>query len=182
MNEKILDAVMDYMEENHISAYDETSGKGLVRHILIRYGFTSKEIMVCLVVNGTKLPKVERLIEKLERIPGMTSISLNVNREKTNVILGREVKTLWGQEYITDKIGNVSYQISPLSFYQVNPVQTKKLYEKALEYADLKEMRRSGICTAGLELFLCFWRRRRNRCMAWKSCRQRSRMLRKMPG
>ena len=138
VNEKILDAVMDYMEENHISAYDETSGKGLVRHILIRYGFTSKEIMVCLVVNGTKLPEVERLIEKLERIPGMTSISLNVNREKTNVILGREVKTLWGQEYITDKIGNVSYQISPLSFYQVNPVQTKKLYEKALEYADLK--------------------------------------------
>ena len=138
MNEKILDAVMDYMEENHISAYDETSGKGLVRHILIRYGFTGKEIMVCLVVNGTKLPEVERLIEKLEKISGMTSISLNVNREKTNVILGREVKTLWGQEYITDKIGNVSYQISPLSFYQVNPVQTKKLYEKALEYADLK--------------------------------------------
>lgn len=138
VNEKILDIIMEYMTRNHISAYDEAKGKGLVRHVLIRSGFTSGELMVCLVINGTKLPYSEQLVKELTKIPGMTSISININREKTNVILGREVKVLWGQEYITDSIGSVSYQISPLSFYQVNPVQTKKLYEKALEFADLK--------------------------------------------
>lgn len=138
VNEKILDIIMEYMTRNHISAYDEAKGKGLVRHVLIRSGFTSGELMVCLVINGTKLPYSEQLVKELTKIPGMTSISININREKTNVILGREVKVFWGQEYITDSIGSVSYQISPLSFYQVNPVQTKKLYEKALEFADLK--------------------------------------------
>lgn len=138
VNEKILDIIMEYMTRNHISAYDEAKGKGLVRHVLIRSGFISGELMVCLVINGTKLPYSEQLVKELTKIPGMTSISININREKTNVILGREVKVLWGQEYITDSIGSVSYQISPLSFYQVNPVQTKKLYEKALEFADLK--------------------------------------------
>lgn len=137
VNEKILDIVLDYMEKYHVAAYDEVSGKGLVRHVLIRYGFRSKEIMVCLVVNGNKIPKQDKLVEELVKIPGMTSITLNVNRERTNVILGREVKLLWGQMYITDDIGDVSYQISPLSFYQVNPVQTEKLYRKALEYAGL---------------------------------------------
>lgn len=138
VNEKILDIILKYMTRNHISAYDEEKGKGLVRHVLIRSGFTSGELMVCLVINGTKIPYSEQLVEELTKIPGMTSISININREKTNVILGREVKVLWGQEYITDSIGSVSYQISPLSFYQVNPVQTRKLYEKALEFADLK--------------------------------------------
>ncbi|NCB92142.1 MAG: 23S rRNA (uracil(1939)-C(5))-methyltransferase RlmD [Clostridia bacterium] len=137
INEKILDIVLDHMKENHITAYDEAKGKGLVRHILIRYGFQSKEIMVCIVVNGNRLPEAEKLTDELRKIPGMTSITLNINRERTNVILGKEIKLLWGQNYITDKIGNVSYQISPLSFYQVNPVQTQKLYEKALEYAFL---------------------------------------------
>lgn len=137
VNEQILDIVMDYMEQNGVTAYDEASGQGLVRHVLIRYGFRSKEIMVCLVINGTKLPMAEKLVEELVKLPGMTSITLNVNRERTNVILGKEVKVLWGQGYITDQIGDVSYQISPLSFYQVNPVQTKKLYEKALEFAQL---------------------------------------------
>ena len=136
-NEKILDIVVDYMEKYHVSAYDESSGKGLVRHVLIRYGFHSKEIMVCLVVNGNRLPASEHLVEELRKIPGMTSITMNVNRERTNVILGREVKLLWGQTYITDTIGNIKYQISPLSFYQVNPVQTEKLYGKALEFAGL---------------------------------------------
>lgn len=137
VNEQILDIVIRHMEENHISAYDESTGKGLVRHVLIRYGFTSKEIMVCIVVNGTSLPAFQKLVEKLCEIEGMTSISLNVNRERTNVILGREVKVLWGRGYIEDYIGDIKYQISPLSFYQVNPVQTKKLYELALEYAGL---------------------------------------------
>ena len=138
VNEKILNIVLDYMEKNRVSAYDEENHKGLVRHVLIRYGFQSKEIMVCLVVNGTNLPAIHKLVSSLREIEGMTSISLNVNREKTNVILGEEVKVLWGQGYITDTIGNVAYQISPLSFYQVNPVQTEKLYGKALEFAGLE--------------------------------------------
>ena len=137
VNEKILDIVLDYMKKYHVAAYDEVSGKGLVRHVLIRYGFRSKEIMVCLVVNGNRIPRFDKLVEELVKIPGMTSITLNVNRERTNVILGSEVKLLWGQMYITDGIGDVSYQISPLSFYQVNPVQTERLYGKALEYAGL---------------------------------------------
>lgn len=137
INEKILDIVLAYMEKYHVAAYDEESGKGLVRHVLIRYGFRSKELMVCLVINGSKIPAQDKLVEELVKIPGMTSITLNVNRERTNVILGRDVKLLWGQMYITDDIGEVSYQISPLSFYQVNPVQTEKLYGKALEYAGL---------------------------------------------
>ena len=138
VNEQILNLVLAHMEAYDIPAYDETTGKGLVRHVLIRYGFQSKEIMVCLVVNGSRIPGTEDLIAKLREIPGMTSISLNINREKTNVILGRKGKLLWGQEYITDTIGPIAYQISPQSFYQVNPVQTQKLYEKALEYAGLE--------------------------------------------
>ncbi len=137
VNEEILNIVMDYMKEYQISPYDEKTGKGLVRHILIRYGFQSKQIMVCLVVNGKHLPKAEMLVEQLIQLPGMTSITLNVNKEHTNVILGREIKTLWGQNTITDSIGEVNYQISPLSFYQVNPIQTEKLYGKVLEYAQL---------------------------------------------
>jgi len=93
--------------------------------------------MVCLVINGTKLPHAEALVESLRQIPGMTSITFSVNKEKTNVIMGNEIRLLWGQTYITDSIGNVKYQISPLSFYQVNPIQTEKLYGQALEYAGL---------------------------------------------
>ena len=137
-NREILDIVIAHMEQYDIDPYDEVTGKGLVRHVLIRYGFTTKEIMVCLVCNGAQIPYVEELCETLSHIPGMTSISLNINREKTNVILGNKVKTLWGQSYIEDYIGNVKYQISPLSFFQVNPVQTEKLYGLALEFADLK--------------------------------------------
>ena len=137
INEKILDIVLKHMEQYQVTAYDENTGKGLVRHVLIRYGFQSKEIMVCLVVNGNHIPQAGKLVEELRKIDGMTSITLNVNRERTNVILGREIKLLWGPPYITDIIGNVKYQISPLSFYQVNPVQTEKLYGKALEFAGL---------------------------------------------
>lgn len=138
VNEDILNLVLVHMERYGIQAYDETNHTGLVRHVLIRYGFQSKEIMVCLVINGTHFPEAEALAEQLQKIPGMTSISLNINKEKTNVILGRKGKLLWGQEFITDTIGSVAYQISPQSFYQVNPVQTEKLYQKALEYAQLE--------------------------------------------
>lgn len=150
-NRVILDMVLAYMRENGISAYNETTGKGLVRHVLIRYGFTTSELMVVLVINGSRLPKAEKLIERLSRIPGMKSISVNVNRENTNVILGGESTCIWGEPYITDYIHlrdcsddrfaltdtAVAFQISPQSFYQVNPVQTEKLYSLALEYAGL---------------------------------------------
>ncbi|MDD3617724.1 MAG: 23S rRNA (uracil(1939)-C(5))-methyltransferase RlmD [Lachnospiraceae bacterium] len=138
VNQQILDIVLGFMEENQITAYDEQTGKGLVRHVLIRYGFTSKEIMVCLVVNGSSVPHADILVERLEKIPGMASISINVNTKRSNVILGDQVKVLWGSSYIQDSIGDVLFQISPLSFYQVNPVQTKVLYEKAMEYAGLQ--------------------------------------------
>ena len=138
INETILEVVLEYMKKYNVSAYDESNGKGLVRHILVRTGFTSGEIMVCLVINGRKLPKAEKLIEALTKIHGMTSITLNINEKRTNVILGEEVLLLWGTTYIQDNIADITYRISPLSFYQVNPVQTKKLYETALEYADLK--------------------------------------------
>ena len=137
-NQEILEIILQYMRENKIKSYDEKAGKGLIRHALIRYGFKTKEIMVCLVVNGKKLPKAERLIEKLIQIEGMTSITISPNTRRDNVIMGDSYEILWGQGYITDYIGNVKYQISPLSFYQVNPVQTEKLYGLALEYADLK--------------------------------------------
>ena len=137
-NKEILEIILQYMRENKIKSYDEKTGKGLIRHALIRYGFKTKEIMVCLVVNGKKLPKAERLIEKLIQIEGMTSITISPNTRRDNVIMGDSHEILWGQGYITDYIGNVKYQISPLSFYQVNPVQTEKLYGLALEYADLK--------------------------------------------
>ncbi len=137
INQDILRIIVDFMNENHISAYDETTGRGLVRHVLIRCGFKTGEIMVCLVINGDKFPKSEELVDKLVQIEGMTSITYSKNRENTNVIMGKEIGVLWGQGYITDYIGNVKYQISPLSFFQVNPVQTEKLYGLALEYADL---------------------------------------------
>ena len=137
VNQEILGIIVDFMNEYHLTAYDEETQRGLVRHVLIRYGFTTKEIMVCLVINGDNLPHSEKLVDKLVQINGMTSITYSINRENTNVIMGKEIRLLWGQSYITDYIGNVKYQISPLSFYQVNPAQTETLYGLALEYAQL---------------------------------------------
>ena len=148
-NEPILAAVMQWMSDYQIPAYDENTGKGVVRHILIRYGFTTKEIMVCLIINANKLLQKETLVEALRQIEGMTSISINSNLEKTNVILGKETQCIWGMPYITDYIHlrntqdfsltdtAIAYHISPQSFYQVNPVQTEKLYSTALEFAQL---------------------------------------------
>ena len=104
---------------------------------LIRYGFFTDEMMVCLILNGEKLPAEEKLVASLREIPEMASIMVNVNKKRNNVILGETVRLLWGKPYITDKIGEISYQISPLSFFQVNPYQTGRLYGKALEYAGL---------------------------------------------
>ena len=151
-NREILERILSYMRDNHVRAYDENTGTGLVRHILIRKGFTSGEFMVCLVVNSSeKLPNENALCERLSTIRGMKSISVSVNKEKTNVIMGKEIRTIWGEDTISDtihvrdmrKVGypltgrELSFHISPLSFYQVNPVQTEKLYSLALEYAGL---------------------------------------------
>ncbi len=148
INETILTLVLSHMEKYAIEPYDEESGTGLVRHVMTR---VSKEllgtdkasdgrngqIMVCIVINGNSLPKSGELTDTLREIPGMASISLNVNRTRGNVILGREIRTLWGSDYIEDTIGGIRFRISPLSFYQVNPGQTEKLYGKVLEYASL---------------------------------------------
>ncbi len=136
-NKAVLKAVKDVMEERGIEPYQEEIHAGLVRHVLIRKGFSTGQLMVCFVINGDKLPYEEEFVERLLRIPGMTSISFNVNRERTNVIMGRRTVHLYGPGYIEDKIGDVCYQISPLSFYQVNPVQTERLYNTALEFAGL---------------------------------------------
>lgn len=165
-NKMVLDCVLSYMSDNHVEPYDETTGKGLVRHVLIRYGFTTKEIMVCLIINGESLSAQKDLISRLCKLDGMTSISINKNRKNTNVILGDITETIWGQGYITDYIHlreceakpeekpaqqlrmagaqefamtdtAIAYHISPQSFYQVNPVQTEKLYSLALDYAGL---------------------------------------------
>ena len=138
VNKEILECILEYMNENGVTAYNEETQRGLIRHALIRYGFKTGEIMVCLVINGDNLKCPEKLVDKLVRIPGMTSITYSINKENTNVILGKEIREVWGQTYITDYIGDVKYQISPLSFFQVNPVQTEKLYGYALEYAGLK--------------------------------------------
>ena len=137
VNREILEIILAFMKEYHIPAYDEKTGEGLIRHALIRYGFTTKEIMVCLVVNGSSIPESSALIKELAKIEGITSITISKNTRRDNVIMGNSYEVLWGQGYITDYIGNVKYQISPLSFYQVNPVQTEKLYGLALEYANL---------------------------------------------
>ena len=153
INEQILEVVKDYMNEFGVEPYNEETHSGVVRHVLIRVGFVTGEVMVCLVVNGTNLPSSEVLVSRLSTISEtieqegegiqlaklrkVTSVCLNVNKEKTNVILGSRVIPLYGEPHITDYIGDIKYQISPLSFYQVNPVQTKKLYDLTLEYAGL---------------------------------------------
>ena len=124
-NEQILEIILAHLKKYNIPAYDEQTGKGLLRHVLIRKGFTTGELMVCLILNGTRMPEVKELVAELVKIPGMTSITINVNTKQTNVIMGQEMRSVWGQDYITDYIGNVKYQISPLSFFQVNPVQTR---------------------------------------------------------
>lgn len=203
-NKAILEAVLSYMRENHVSAYRESTAEGLVRHVLIRTGFSSGEIMVCLVINGKRMPKEEKLVEKLKNLEfnhwgnGRTggkeslrdirqgadeetsadskrdgaaadcetageqaavtkrivSVCVSINKEKTNVIMGQEIRILWGRGYMEDSLTvadlsgtgeimaaedreRITFRISPLSFYQVNPCQTEKLYSLAIEYAGL---------------------------------------------
>ncbi len=172
-NKEILDILLKHMDKYHVSAYDETTGQGLVRHVLIRKGFESGQIMVCLVINlrkgaessnvarsgntagsssgarggnsagnaeisrGEYIPGQQELVASLSGIPGMTSISVSINNENTNVIMGLEIHNIWGEPVIRDTLRGLEFEISPLSFYQVNPRQTEKLYGQALEYAGL---------------------------------------------
>ena len=137
INGSILSIIKLHLKQYNINPYDEEKHTGVVRHILIRKGFTTGEIMVCIIINGTELKASDKLVEKLKEVEGMKSISLNVNKDKTNVIMGKKVIDLYGEGYITDYIGDVKFRISPLSFFQVNPVQTRQLYGKALEFASL---------------------------------------------
>lgn len=180
-NRVILDRIIGWMEDYDIEPYDEKTGRGLLRHVLIRKGFTTGQRMVCLVVNGTGLPHRDELVSLLcgdrdtttkDKSSGLASgehdgeafgagesnrkssseineecgsldvkvdsLSFSVNVERTNVIMGTKIVDLYGPGYIEDYIGDIRFRISPLSFYQVNPVQTEKMYGAALEFADLK--------------------------------------------
>ena len=138
----ILEKIKEYAVLNAIPAYDEENHSGILRHVLIKTGFKTGEIMVVLAVNlkeGKPLKNQDSLIDSLKIVEGMKSIVLNYNSKKNNTILGISSKTLWGSDYISDYLGEMKFKISPLSFYQVNPVQTEKMYKKALEFADIKE-------------------------------------------
>ncbi|MCR4788257.1 MAG: 23S rRNA (uracil(1939)-C(5))-methyltransferase RlmD [Lachnospiraceae bacterium] len=147
-NRPILELIIDLMRRYGISAYDEKTVCGLVRHILLRKGFHTGQIMVCFVINGDRLPKEDRIVADLTGLnktlqkeygSSITSISLNMNKENTNVIMGRETRILYGPDHIEDTLLGLRFDISPLSFYQVNPVQVEKLYGLAIEYAGIKE-------------------------------------------
>jgi 23S rRNA (uracil1939-C5)-methyltransferase len=169
--DKVVDITRRWMKKFNIPAYNEgsvddnkgklvqTSGtRGIVRHIMVRKGFNTGEVMVVLVTSGVQLPHKEEFITMIkENIDGIKSIIQSINSKATNVVLGRENKTLWGEDHITDYIGKFRFNISPLSFFQVNPLQTEVLYNKALEYAALtgKETVFDAYCGTGtISLFL----------------------------
>ncbi|CAG7644674.1 23S rRNA (uracil-C(5))-methyltransferase RlmCD [Paenibacillus solanacearum] len=138
-NDTVVAAVKRIARELGIRPYDEASGKGLLRHVIARYGFNTGEIMVVLVTNGTNISRADELVGLIrEAIPDVRSICQNINRERTNVIFGDETRVLWGSDVIYDTIGDIRFAISARSFYQVNPVQTEVLYRKALDYASLR--------------------------------------------
>ncbi len=135
---RVVDIFRDWIREKKIRAYDEVSGKGLLRHIYIRKGFATGEIMVCLVVNGREVPFIDELVEVLkDEIEGLRSVIVNINTKNTNVVLGSECVTVYGSDYITDELCGLKFNISPLSFYQVNHDGAEILYTKAEEYAAL---------------------------------------------
>ena len=133
----VKDAVMDYVNQYRIAAYDEISHTGLLRHIYVRRGAVSGQILVCLVVNGRKLPRIEELLKRLEKIPGFTTLVLSVNTKKGNAVLGDEFITLHGPGYIEDTLCGLNFRLSPRSFYQVNHRQAQRLYEAAISQAEI---------------------------------------------
>lgn len=137
-NNRITEEVRQVAIELGLSTYDEATGKGVLRHVLGRVGSATGEVMVVLVTATDELPRKETIIERLtKRIPGLVSIVHNVNSQKTNIVLGKRTRTIWGKDTIADRLGEFVFDISALSFFQVNNAQTEKLYSKAVEYAGL---------------------------------------------
>lgn len=136
--ETIAKYICEFAEQHKISVYNEETQKGLLRHIVVKTGFQTKEIMCIIVINGKKINQEKLLVQELtSKFPNIKTIVKNVNVKNTNVILGKENITIYGEGYITDKLGEYTFKISPLSFYQINPIQTEKLYQLALEKAEL---------------------------------------------
>lgn len=139
ITEKITEIIKKYIDDYKIEVYDEVKRRGLIRNIIIRVGFATGDVMVVLVTNGRQLPYKDELIKMLkENIPGLKSVVQNINTRNTNVVLGEETIVLYGEDRIVDHIGESKFNISSKSFFQVNSIQTKILYDKVLEYADLK--------------------------------------------
>jgi len=159
-NSAILRIVQDFLAEFGIPCYDEEAHTGLIRHVLIRCALHTNEIMVCLIVNGNALPHKETLCERLATLDGIVSIMLNINKARTNVILGGECRALWGQAFITDFIGDLRFEISPLSFFQVNPVQMETLYQTALDLADIQPTDNVADVYCGIGTLSLFFARR----------------------
>ena len=133
----VKDAVMDYVNQFRVTVYDEVNHKGLLRHIYVRRGVVSGQVLVCLVCNGEKLPKVEELLKRLKNIPGFTTLVLSVNTKKGNTVLGDKFITLHGPGYIEDTLCGLVFRLSPRSFYQVNHHQAQRLYEAAIAQAEI---------------------------------------------
>lgn len=156
--DKVIKIIRNWMSEYNIEPYDEKSGKGIVRHIMVRRAFSTDEVMVVIITAASRLPFKSEIIELITKnICGVKSIVQNINSKKTNTVLGGKCITLWGEESIHDYIGKFKFRISPLSFFQVNPVQTEILYNKVLEYAELtgNEIVFDAYCGTGtISLFL----------------------------
>ena len=138
--QEIAKFIFDYIVKNNISIYDEKLKKGLVRHIVTKIGVKTNQIMCILVINGDEIPQEKDLVKKIvEKYPNVKTIVMNINKENTNVILGKKNITLFGDGYINDILGEYTFKISPLSFFQVNPCQTEKLYDLAVKKAQIKK-------------------------------------------
>ena len=133
----VKDAVMDYVNQFHVSTYDEIAHRGLLRHIYVRRGAVSGQILVCLVANGEKLPQAEKLVDRLKKIPGFTTLVLSINTKKGNAVLGDKFVTLYGPGFIEDTLCGLQFRLSPRSFYQVNHHQAQRLYQAAIDLAGI---------------------------------------------
>lgn len=135
----VVKLVVDFINSRHLAVYDESTGKGLLRHLFLRRGHRTGEMMVCLVSTSRQIPFLDELIQKLTAtFPHIVSIALNINKEKTNVILGQQTITVYGKDYIDDILLDVKLSIAPAAFYQVNSAQTERLYQLGYAYGELK--------------------------------------------
>ena len=176
-NDDIIGQVKSIARELGVSAYNEETGRGLLRHVMVRVGFVTGEAMIVLITNGLRIPKVERCIERIrEAFPRVKSIVQNINTRKTNVIFGYEIRVLWGSEVIYDELDGIRFAISARSFYQVNPVQTVELYRKAVEYAGLTGAETVIDAYCGIGTISLFLAGEPVACTALRLCRRRLRM------